>query len=134
MGSDQALSDWLLDRAADEASGVDYQAIVDALPKPTLVLEPPDYVMVAANRARYNVTKTRPEDIIGRKLFDVFPDNPDDPESTGAANLTASLRRVLDTGRADVMPVQKYDIHDRAGDFEERWWSPINTPVLGPDG
>ncbi|HWC55842.1 MAG TPA: PAS domain-containing protein, partial [Sphingomicrobium sp.] len=113
---------------------VDYQAVLDALPKPTLVLQPPDYVMIAANRARYEVTNTRSQDVIGRKLFEVFPDNPDDPESTGAANLTASLRRVLDTGRTDHMPVQKYDIYDANGDFEERWWSPVNVPVLRDDG
>jgi signal transduction histidine kinase/CheY-like chemotaxis protein len=35
----------------------------------------------------------------------------------------------------DVMPVQKYDIrHPGAGHFEERFWSPTNAPVLGPDG
>ncbi|MEU8976118.1 SpoIIE family protein phosphatase [Streptomyces monashensis] len=34
------------------------------------------------------------------------------------------------------MAVQKYDIPvpGRPGGFEERWWSPINAPVLGPDG
>ena len=90
--------------------------------------------MVAANRARYLATNTGEEDIIGRRLFDVFPDNPDDPSATGVENLTASLRRVMETGRADVMPVQKYDIHNGEGEFEERWWSPVNTPILGPDG
>jgi PAS domain S-box-containing protein len=134
MHSKPASPAWLLDDAADGKADVDYQSIIDALPRPTLVLEPPDYVMVAANAARYRVTNTRPEDVIGRKLFDVFPDNPDDPESTGAANLTASLGRVLETGRQDVMPVQKYDIHDAKGVFEERWWSPANVPVLRRDG
>ena len=35
------------------------------------------------------------------------------------------------------MAVQKYDIPrplEAGGGFEERWWSPVNTPVLGPDG
>lgn len=132
MGS-RSLPAWLLHDGGGERQ-VDYQAVLDALPKPTLVLQPPDYVMIAANRARYEVTNTRSQDVIGRKLFEVFPDNPDDPESTGAANLTASLRRVLDTGRTDHMPVQKYDIYDANGDFEERWWSPVNVPVLRDDG
>lgn len=132
MGSDHAFANLLKD-AADERS-VDYRAVLDALPRPTLILEPPDYVMVAANQARHRATNTREEDVIGRKLFDVFPDNPDDPEATGVENLTASLRRVMETKRSDVMPIQKYDIHDPNGGFEERWWSPVNTPVLGPDG
>ena len=37
---------------------------------------------------------------------------------------------------ADTMAVQKYDIRkpqSEGGAFEERYWSPVNTPVLGPD-
>jgi PAS domain S-box-containing protein len=134
MCSDRSPSASPPDGAGGDEPAIDFNAIFDALPKPTLVLRPPDYVMVAANQARYQVTNTRAEDVIGRKLFDVFPDNPDDPGATGVANLTASLRRVMQTRRADVMAVQKYDIHDPSGAFEERWWSPINTPVLGHDG
>jgi signal transduction histidine kinase/ActR/RegA family two-component response regulator len=44
---------------------------------------------------------------------------------------------VLATGASDTMAVQKYDIRRPAsegGGFEERYWSPVNSPVLGPDG
>lgn len=134
MRSDSVRPDRLSESSSNGRAEVDYQAVLDALPRPTLILEPPDYVMIAANPARHQATNTRPEDVLGRKLFDVFPDNPDDAESTGEANLRASLRRVLETRRPDVMAVQKYDIPAPGGGFEERWWSPINTPVLGPDG
>ncbi|MDQ1006109.1 hypothetical protein QFZ82_000594 [Streptomyces sp. V4I23] len=32
------------------------------------------------------------------------------------------------------MALQKYDmpLMGRPGSFEERWWSAVNTPVLGP--
>jgi hypothetical protein len=80
---------------------------------------------------------TRREDILGRHLFDVFPDNPEDPDATGVANLNASLQRVLNTSTADTMAVQKYDIRRPEADgggFEERYWSPVNSPVIGRDG
>ena len=35
------------------------------------------------------------------------------------------------------MPIQRYDIpfpHAPDGRFEERYWSPINTPVFGAKG
>ena len=32
------------------------------------------------------------------------------------------------------MPIQKYDIPRPGGGFEERHWSPLNTPVLSPEG
>jgi signal transduction histidine kinase/DNA-binding response OmpR family regulator len=37
----------------------------------------------------------------------------------------------------DVMPVQKYDIRrpeSEGGGFEERFWTPVNTPVFGREG
>ncbi len=52
-------------------------------------------------------------------------------------NLDASLRRVLREQTGDAMSVQKYDIERPAaegGGFEERFWSPYNSPVLHADG
>ena len=56
--------------------------------------------------------------------------------STGSP-ARASFQRVLATGAPDTMAVQKHSIpreESEGGGFEERYWSPINTPVLGPDG
>ncbi len=64
-------------------------------------------------------------------------DNPDDAEATGVSNLRASLDRVRRDRVADTMAVQKYDIRRPGTDgaeFEVRYWSPVNVPVLGPDG
>jgi serine phosphatase RsbU (regulator of sigma subunit) len=114
---------------------IDYAALFAATPSPYLVLRP-DLVIADVNRAYLRATGRTREDLIGRYLFDAFPGNPDDPGSHGVRNLSASLRRVLDLRIADTMAVQKYDIPvtDRPGMFEERWWSPVNTPVQGPDG
>ena len=75
----------------------------------------------------------RRDDVIGRGIFDVFPDNPDDPAATGVGNLRASLEHVRKTARPDTMAVQKYDIcrpESEGGGFEVRYWSPVNSPVL----
>jgi PAS domain S-box-containing protein len=115
---------------------LDFAAIFDVTPSPYLVLAA-DFSIVSVNRAYLQATSTMHEDIIGRHIFDVFPDNPDDPAATGVANLGASLRRVLQTKCADTMAIQKYDIPVATPDgmtFEERHWSPINTPVLDADG
>ena len=118
-----------------EVALVDFRRLFEAAPAPYLVLDP-QLVIVAANAAYLNVTSTRREEIVGRCLFEVFPDNPLDAGATGVANLGASLARVLDTGAPDTMPVQKYDIPapDQPGKFEERFWSPVNTPVLDHGG
>src|SRR5207244_7724948 len=80
-------------------------------------------------------TMTRRQEILGRDIFDVFPDNPHDPTATGVRNLRASLERVVRQGAADAMAVQKYDIRrpeTDGGGFEERYWSAVNSPVFGP--
>jgi light-regulated signal transduction histidine kinase (bacteriophytochrome) len=43
------------------------------------------------------------------------------------------MTRVLKTSRPDTMAIQKYDIRRPDGVFEERYWSPVNSPVLGAD-
>ena len=80
---------------------------------------------------------THRDRIIGRGLFEVFPDNPDDPAASGVSNLRASLARVLQFRRPDAMAVQKYDIRRPAsegGGFEVRHWAPLNSPVLNEAG
>jgi PAS domain S-box-containing protein len=113
-----------------------FRALFEAAPGLYLVLTP-DLKIVAVSNAYLRATMTQREAILGRGIFEVFPDNPDDPHATGVRNLNASLRRVLRHRAPDGMPVQKYDIRrpaDQGGGFEERYWSPVNTPVLGPNG
>jgi hypothetical protein len=74
--------------------------------------------------AYLEATMTRREDIVDRGLFDVFPDNPNDPEATGVRRLQESLNRVRQNRVADAMPVQKYDIRQPESEgaaFEERF-------------
>jgi signal transduction histidine kinase len=111
----------------------DFQALFESAPGLYLVLTP-ELVIVGASEAYLRATMTRREEIVGRPLFDVFPDNPDDPNADGTANLGASLKRVLEQRAPDALAVQKYDIRRPDGSFEERHWSPVNSPVLGPDG
>lgn len=115
---------------------LDYRALLEGAPDLYLILNP-QLVIVGVSDAYARATLTRREEIVGRGMFDVFPDNPDDPAAEGVHNLHASLQRVLNTGKPDAMPVQKYDIRKpeaEGGGFEARFWSPLNTPVAGNDG
>ncbi|MFI1717552.1 PP2C family protein-serine/threonine phosphatase [Streptomyces litmocidini] len=114
---------------------IDYRALFVATPSPYLVLDP-GLVIVDVNQAYLQATGRSRQDLVGQHVFDAFPDNPADENADGVQNLNASLQRVLQSRQPDTMAVQKYDIPvpSLAGTFEERWWSPINTPVLGPDG
>lgn len=115
---------------------LDFQTLFEATPTPYLVLAP-DLAIVAVNEAYLHATRRQRGDLLGCPIFDAFPDNPSDSSPTGVTNLRASLLRVLHTSRPDTMAIQKYDIPvtGRNGmTFEERYWSPINTPVLNAQG
>jgi diguanylate cyclase (GGDEF)-like protein len=113
----------------------DFRRLFEESPEVLLVLLPdaPRYTMVAATNARLLATHTT-RDTIGRGLFEVFPDNPDDHSADGTSNLRASLERVLKTRQPDTMPVQKYDIRGPDGSFQAKYWSPRNVPVLSAAG
>ena len=111
----------------------DFQQLFESSPALYLVLSP-DFKIVAVSNAYLQATLTIREEILGKGIFDVFPDNPNDYGATGVNNLRASLNRVLQLKTPDAMAVQKYDIplpESQGGGFEVRYWSPLNSPVLG---
>jgi PAS domain S-box-containing protein len=123
-------------RVTSDAGPVDFEHVFQAVPGCYLVLNP-QLAIVGVNDAYLRATMTERAAIMGRPLFEVFPDNPHDPNADGVANLLASLERVIDQRRPDRMAVQQYDMRRpdaQGGGFEVRYWSPINTPVLDDNG
>ncbi|HXJ47434.1 MAG TPA: response regulator [Candidatus Dormibacteraeota bacterium] len=113
----------------------DFRLLFQATPGLYLVLDP-ELRIVAVSDAYLRATMTKREEILGRGIFEVFPDNPDDPSATGVRNLRTSLERVLREKVPDAMAVQQYDIRrpeSEGGAFEQRHWSPVNSPVLDCD-
>jgi PAS domain S-box-containing protein len=114
----------------------DFRRLFESSPGCNLVLEP-DLTIVAVSDTYLRATYTTRDGLLGRCLFDAFPDNPRAPDASGVQNLRSSLERVLTDRRPDVMPIQKYDIRrpeSEGGAFEERYWSLVNSPLLADDG
>jgi signal transduction histidine kinase/CheY-like chemotaxis protein len=114
----------------------DCRLLFESAPDAYLALTP-ELVISAVSDAYLKATLTKREEIVGRHVFDVFPDNPDDPTADATRNLRTSLERVRDLRVQDSMSVQKYDIprpEADGGGFEARFWSPVNTPVLDANG
>lgn len=118
----------------DMAICPNFKTLFESAPGLYLVLDP-QLNVVAVTNEYLNATLTQRDAILGKNLFEIFPDNPNDPTATGVMNLKASLLSVLKTKKTDSMSIQKYDIQlpDGSG-FEERFWSPQNTPVLNKQG
>ena len=74
-----------------DAPAPDFQLLFESAPGLYLVLGP-DLTIVAVSDAFLDATMTERSRVVGRHIFDVFPDNPDDPTDRGRAQPRASLR------------------------------------------
>ena len=113
----------------------DYAALFNASPYPYLLVDP-DLVIIGVNQAYLNATG-RTADIIGQPLFQAFPTDPSDPESTNEVQVRSAIAQALLTRMPQTSAFLRYAIPRQtpAGTvFEERFWSAVYTPVLDADG
>jgi PAS domain S-box-containing protein len=113
---------------------LDFRAIFEISPDPCLILDP-DFTIRWGNPAFFEATKMTPEETLEHNFFEVFPDNPYDPTAAGVQKLKGSLSAVLQQRRPDAPGLVKYDLPltPQKDVFEERFWTPVNLPVFGPD-
>ncbi|WMJ71866.1 PAS domain S-box protein [Cytophagaceae bacterium ABcell3] len=107
--------------------------IFNKAPDLYLFLDPKFYILNATD-AYLEATLTEREKIIGRYIFDVFPDNPAAEEVQGVNNLKTSLEYTIANKRPHEMAVQRYDVRKPGGGFAMKYWKPVNTPVLDNNG
>ena len=113
-----------------------YQCLFESSPASFLILLPDaDFTIAAVTEDYLRDTLTKREGILGKPVFEVFPDNPAAPESHSTRLLAESFRRVIATKSVDTMALLRYDIPKPDGTgFEERYWRPVNKATLSPDG
>ncbi|MFI9769693.1 PP2C family protein-serine/threonine phosphatase [Streptomyces sp. NPDC052415] len=114
---------------------IDYAAVFHALPGMVALLTP-ELVYVDANEDFLRLAGRTREQVLGRYIFDVFPENPNEPAAAGMRETRESMERAVATGERDTMALLRYDIEDpqRPGHWQEHYWSPVNAPVLDDKG
>jgi PAS domain S-box-containing protein len=121
-----------IDAAAPEASGApDYSTLFRVLPSPYMAIDR-DLNYVDVNDAYCAVLERSREELLGRNIFDAFPDDGD-----SGVRLRASFQRVLDTGQPDSLALIPYPIErpaSRGGGFEMRFWSAVHVPLFDAEG
>jgi len=119
---------------ADPAA--DFRLLFESAPVSILILDR-ELRIVAATDSYLAASRSVRDQIVGRNVFDAFPDTSPDPEGSGSSHFRASLARVLAWRVADTMAVERYDIplpEAEGGGLEQRFWSPVNTPILDERG
>ncbi|HET9133590.1 MAG TPA: PAS domain S-box protein [Gemmatimonadales bacterium] len=110
-----------------------WQQLFEGSPANALVLTPGDWVIVGVTDAYLAATGTTREALLGRAVFEAFPNLPGGSTPQGVGALRASLERVVASAARDALPTQSYPV--RIGErFEERSWSVVNVPILRADG
>ena len=112
-----------------------FRALFESTAGAYVVIRPETYEIVAASEAYLTASAMTRDALVGRNLFDIFPEVPSNPAENAIRNLRLSLERVKATGRGDALPVQRYPIRrEPGGALEDRYWSPMSSPVFGPNG
>ena len=117
-----------------ETPAVDFGVLFNASPNPYMVVDR-ELRFVAANAAYLSTTARRLEDLLGRHILEVFPDDPSNPNNANATRVLESFARVVETGAPDVLAFIPSRVERvRGGVPEERFWSATHTPIKDSEG
>jgi PAS domain S-box-containing protein len=122
----QALAREEAARQSSDRLARQFQVMFDSVPGMCLVFSPDSFDVVTVSDAYMAAAGLARTEVVGHKLFDALPHQPEDPTHEG---LRASFDRVVGSGKPDLLDVQKF----RLSDENERYWIASNTPVTGPD-
>ncbi|RYE59611.1 MAG: PAS domain S-box protein [Sphingobacteriales bacterium] len=113
-----------------------YKAIFNHSQAAMLIVSPDeDYIMLDVNEAYLSGTNTTREDLVGKSVFAVFPGNPTDEVSKNIERTYYSFEQAIKTKKPHTMSNYRYDIPIRGtNEFEERYWTTTNTPMLDENG
>ncbi len=91
----------------------------------------PVFTIAEANEAFLLATKTSREDLIGKGLFEAFPDHPDDPGTNRQKKIRASIGQVILLKKAHQIPLQRYKMLNQVSrEYEAKFWNLDTYPLL----
>lgn len=114
----------------------DFEALFNASPYPYLLIAV-DFTIIGANTAYLQSTGRDADDVVGKNLFEAYPVNPADPESTDLAEVRRSIELAISTRKPHSSALLRYAVPRKTVEgtvFDKRYWSAVHTPVLDEQG
>ncbi|MET0980545.1 MAG: PAS domain-containing protein [Telluria sp.] len=114
----------------------DFSALFAASPYPYLLIDR-DFIIIGANPAYLRSTGRTEDDIVGKHIFDAFPADPADADSTNLDEVRVSIELAISTRKPHTSALLRYAIpHDSPEGtvFEQRYWSVVHSPVFDGAG
>lgn len=114
---------------------IPFKKIFESQPGLILILSEELSIQAATDAYLQEINMSR-NAILGKYIFDVFPDKTEKSAVDAPGNLKISLLQVLSSRKAHHMGISHYNIPDpeNPGSFLERYWSITNTPLLNEQG
>ncbi|MBS9524544.1 PAS domain S-box protein [Litoribacter alkaliphilus] len=104
------------------------------VPSAIFDVDAPTFTILDVNKAYTEVVKSSFEKIVGKGVFEAFPDL-GEGENHGQSDLLAALKETIATKDVFKMPVIKYDvINQQTGKREEKYWELSSSPMLDSSG
>lgn len=117
----------------DNHQEIDFKTIFEGMPGLYLVLST-DLHILAMSDAYATATSTNRKATIGKHFEAVIQNYSKEEAFNTISNFQISIQYVLQHKSTHTMPLQRYDTKNIAGDFKEKYWSPINKPILNKNG
>ncbi|MCJ8165495.1 PAS domain-containing protein [Pontibacter sp. E15-1] len=122
-----------MENAPARPIALDFKNLFQLLPGLYIILSP-ELIVLAASDQYLKVTQSTRAQLVGRNLFDSFPENPDAHELKSRASVEASLQHVLTHREPHELRAQRYDLISQDGSYESRYWHISSTPALDAAG
>jgi PAS domain S-box-containing protein len=114
---------------------IDFEKLFNILPERYFIVSAVEpYTFLTANAAYCELTKKSLPKLVGKALFDVFPDTSPRAIKTGKGELQHSIENCIITKQPDHMGIIRYDLADEKGRYQVRYWQATHFPLIGDDG
>ena len=95
----------------------------------------PLFTVIDVNDAYLDLTNSTREKLIGKSVFLGFPENPTDGITKNLETTRKCFEEVIETKKPIILNKYRYDIPiPGTNEFEERYWTATNTPILNETG
>jgi PAS domain-containing protein len=96
-----------------------------------MLIDPgPGLVIIDINAIFERQVGVRRDAVIGKPLFEAFPENPNVADANRVDAVYRALRATGETARPQTVPVRRFDIRNAAGEWQERYWQATYTPIF----
>ncbi len=114
------------------SQALNFEVLFRSLGTAYIVMDADDplFTVIEENEAHAEMAMVERKDVIGKPVLEAFPDTSEEYVKYGKSRLIESFRKVIATGKPDMMPDLSYDLKDKNGVLTKKFWEVTHYPVF----